>query len=543
MHPVHDRLAPRSFRRRTEILRRQQRRRSLKALEKKLETAPQAAAKHFFRVGAEAGVRLHQFEKFAIEEFDIPKLLGTWWDGRVEPDISTFDVVNSLYHAALLRKPSINALVGDLKEADFQRLLGLQPRQGHKAFTAEPIVNVLDTLGLEGVEDTLLDVFWKAERNKAFREGWHCGLRLAAIDGWEPYCSYLRHCDACLTREVEYGPVREDGTRATKTQYYHRYVVAFLVGPTTEVVLGIEPLRTQQQRVEAGEVDVDCAEGEESAAKRLLDKLHAQYGTFIEAFLLDGLYADGPLFTKVVKELNYSAFVVLKNAKHQPLKFAEEIFAIRPPTQVIDEPEHHERVELWELDDVRTMPNYDGPVRVVKAVVTKTQPPPRAKQVKSRQQRRFEKRQQAKRRRQMAANGRAPNLEVVSKKEKNESDKREPTTWCVALVGEKAQKASARKAHRIIRGRWHIEDTLFHQWVTHWNLDHVYRHTANAVMAILLIWALVFNLLQLFLFRHLKRARKPKDPTDTICHMIVLMSRQVRDIAEPVPWGELIDSS
>jgi hypothetical protein len=46
--------------------------------------------------------------------------------------------------------------------------------------------------------------------------------------------------------------------------------------------------------------------------------------------------------------------------------------------------------------------------------------------------------------------------------------------------------------------------------------------------------------LQLFLFRHLGRPRKPKDPTDTICHEIEVMKREVGALAAPVPWGLLM---
>jgi hypothetical protein len=50
-------------------------------------------------------------------------------------------------------------------------------------------------------------------------------------------------------------------------------------------------------------------------------------------------------------------------------------------------------------------------------------------------------------------------------------------------------------------------------YVAHvWNLGHVFRHTQNALMAILLLWTLAFNLLQLFIYRRLGRSRRPKDP-------------------------------
>lgn len=508
----------------------------MKALSKQHREKQAARGVGVFDAGAEAGKRLFQFEKYVNETFDTARLMARWRDGRVDPDFSTFEVANALFHAAVLREPSINSLEDNLAEPDFQRLLGYRARPGRKVFSAKPIVDVLDTLGLDGIEDSIQDTFWRAERNKAFREGWFGGLRVAAIDGWEPYCSYSRHCDCCLTREVEYGPKQEDGTRETRTQYYHRYVVAFLVGPRTEVVLGAERLRTVDERKKAGETDADKAEGEETAAKRLLDKLKVQYGTIIDAFLLDGLYADGPLFTKVVKELNYSAFVVLKNANQQPLKYAKEVFDQREPDIVIDEPGRHEHVELWDIKNVRTMANYDGPVRVVKAVVTKTKPRPKPRLVKTRQQRRLEKRQAALAQRQRVANGRASQKEAdATEKPAPVETPRKPTTWCVAVIGKVSEKVSTRMTLQLARGRWHIENTLFHQWVTQWNMDHVYRHTPNALMAVILIWALAFNLMQYFLFCRLKRPRRSKDKT-TIRHIIDVMRREVGALTAPIPW-------
>ena len=63
-----------------------------------------------------------------------------------------------------------------------------------KACSAEVVYNVLDTLDLEGLRNGLEDNIWKAERNKVFRDGSSGALRCGAIDGWEPFCSYDRHC-------------------------------------------------------------------------------------------------------------------------------------------------------------------------------------------------------------------------------------------------------------------------------------------------------------------------------------------------------------
>jgi hypothetical protein len=62
-------------------------------------------------------------------------------------------------------------------------------------------------------------------------------------------------------------------------------------------------------------------------------------------------------------------------------------------------------------------------------------------------------------------------------------------------------------------------------------------------MAVLLLWSLVFNLLQLFVYRRLKRPRKPRDPTDTIRHIVEVMARELGAIPEPIPWSALLDTS
>jgi hypothetical protein len=376
-------------------------------------------------------------------------------------------VVGALFHAALLRRPSINAAEGDLKQADFQKLIGRQPEPGVKAFSAEVISNVLDQLALDGLRHGIEDIHWRAERNKAFREGSYGTLRCVALDGWEPFCSYDRHCPHCLVRKVK----RKDpdtGDVEEVDQYYHRYVVAMLVGPVVDVVLDIEPVLNAEARRDLGE-DAHH-EGELTAAHRLIDRLHETYGTFIDAFVCDALYGNGPVLTKL-DEYGYGGFIVLKKNDNEPLKEALALWQGKGPCQQIDDDEKK------------------GQDRVIRAVITK----------------------------------------------KDEVHK----TWCFAIVGKRARKVPRRTALAIIRSRWHIENTGFGQWVKYWNLGRVYRHTPNAILAVLLLWMLVFNLLQLFVYRRLRRPRRPKDPCDTIISIVAEMFRDVGAIPERIPWEVL----
>ena len=92
-------------------------------------------------------------------------------------EIPTFDVANSLFHTAVLRIRSINALEGDLRESDFQKLIGRQPTPDVKAFSADVVANVLDKLQLQGISKAIYEVINKDERNKVFRDGCYRELR------------------------------------------------------------------------------------------------------------------------------------------------------------------------------------------------------------------------------------------------------------------------------------------------------------------------------------------------------------------------------
>lgn len=429
--------------------------------------------------------KLNLFLQYVTNVYSLPRVLGSCSDSRRRPIYSTFEVVNSLFHAALLRRPSINATEGDLKQADFQMLIGRKPEPDIKAFSAEVISNVLDKLDLHGLSNGIEDTIWRAERNKVFREGSYGALRCVAIDGWEPFCSYDRHCPDCLTREVSVKS-STTGEVEKRTQYYHRYVVAMLVGPVLDVVLDIEPALNAEARKD---LDEDRRhEGELTAAHRLIDRLHDTYGSFIDALVLDALYANGPVMTKL-DLYGYSGFIVLKKNDNEPLKEALALWHGKDPCAQIDDLEKKEHVDFWDVNGINTLDTYKGSVRAIRAVITK--------------------------------------------------DDGTRKTWCFAIVGDRARNISRRTALRIIRSRWHIENTGFAQWVKHWNLGRVYHHTPNAILAILLIWMFVFNLLQLFVFRRLKRPRLPKDPCDTIIAIVAQMSRDVGAIPHRIPWEVL----
>ena len=264
--------------------------------------------------------------------------------------------------------------------------------------------------------------------------------------------------------------------------------MALLLGPDLDVVLGIEPVLNEEALR-----DIDPAqeghEGELTAGRRLIQWLHQTYGGFIDAIVADALYAVGPVMTEVT-EFGYGAFLVLKKENQEPFKEALKLWEMEGPCESCEDQERKEQVQFGDADDIDTLDTFKGKIRAVRAVVTKAD--------------------------------------------------QEKHTWCFAVVGERARQVSRPLALRIIRARWHIENTCFHQWTRYWNLSHIFRHTSKALSAVLLLWILAFNLLQLFIYRRLGRSRRPKDPTDTIRNLVEVMLREVGTLPAPIPWTALL---
>ena len=486
----------------------------------------------FFEKGADAGLRLYQFLRYAIEVYGIGRILTRVSDSREDPDVTTFQVLTSLLMAAVLRIPSLNQLEQLLKTNQFQRLLGerIRKKQNKALFSADTIVDVLDTVELLTLNTALAQIVKRAERNKVFRDDTFGTFICAAIDGWEPFCSYRRHCPACLTRQVKRkvklaaAKAGENGVELDKedlsgnpedrvTQYYHRFVVAFLVAPKIDLTLAIEPIRTEAQRVAGGEQPGCGDEGELTAALRLLDRVHETYGCFVDAFALDGLYPCGPVFEKLT-EHHYGACIITRNSRKDPYRFAESNWQTRgQPDAAADDTETGEHIAFYRLNDVNALSSFNGSVDMLKAVVS-VKPRP-------------------KKNTPACKNTRGRNINIP----RPDTDPK-TSIWVMALVG-KAKRLNNLSALRIMRARWHIENTAFHQWVTQWNFDHCYRHTPNAITAVMHIWAIAFNLMQLFFYRRLNKARRKRPVNDTLVACVKSMWLDLGQLAEPVPWDLL----
>ena len=421
--------------------------------------------------------RLRALRAYGRDVFDLDALFGGVRDGRHQPETDSATVAAIVFFCGLLRIRSLNALEPRLDEPGFARLVG----ETIKALcSVDTIARALCRMDVGTAQRVSEGIVARAERNKVFREGWHGALRFVALDGWEPFSSYSRHCPDCLVRQVRVK--QQDGSVIEVPQFYHRYAVAMLVDRRFDLVLGIEPLRPNAKRP-AGEAPNGEDEGELTAATRLLRRIKRTF-PWLDAVVADGLYANGPFLT-AVQELGMGAAVIARKETDEPLKEALNLWGTSPPQEVVDVPRQHadgrplqgtERIRLWDAKGIETLDTYRGPIRVVRAEIRDPGKP----------------------------------------EEKHR-------TWTMLVTGRwVTARLTPLKILQVARGRWHIENTGFHQWTTRWEFGHVFVHNANALLALFSLFFAAYNLLTLFLYRQVRcyGRDRGKCPTRTISRFV-----------------------
>jgi hypothetical protein len=424
--------------------------------------------------------RLRQIVAYGRKVFDLGFRLERVEDTRRKPFTPARLIAAVVFYTGLLRIRSFNALEPRLGEKPFLGLVGARPDR-ERLCSVDTVGRSLSRMDLPSVRAVAVTMLAKAERNKVFREGWHGALRYLAIDGWEPFCSRHRHCPECLERRVK---VRaRDDSVVEVAEYYHRYAVALLIDERFDLVVDIEPLLPKDLRPltvkgkgpTARLVKASLDEGEQTAATRLLKRVHETFG-WIDVVVTDALYANGPFLT-TVESLGMGAVVVARKETDEPLREALHQWADQAPHKVVEDPKARERIALWDCRDLETLMSYQGKIRCVRGSVSRLNRP-----------------------------------------------EEDPSTWCMLVTG-KATRLAPEKVLAVARARWHIENTAFHQWTTRWTLAHVFRHQPDALRSLFWLFFAAYNLLTLFQYLHLRSYGRDrgKDVTRTLSRLVDLM--------------------
>jgi DDE family transposase len=377
-----------------------------------------------------------RFCAYVEKVFQLGRRFATLTDARPRPRIPTAAVFASVFTLFATRRGSLNGLEQDLRvPARLRGIVGAQPP------SVDSIGRIAALMDSPPLRHLLGDIAHRLKRNKALisHEGWY----VAAVDGHEFFSSRKRCCPQCQRRTliVDGQPV---------TQYYHQGVVCHVIGQELALVLDVELLRP--------------GEGEETAAKRLLERVFTNYPRFFDVVVGDALYFDAPFINFCLG--HHKHVIVTAKGDHRLLvQDAAGLFAQQEPGRWVDQ-KGRRMVRFWDEDGFTSCEGVKQPLRFLRTE------------------------------------------ETVRKRERIAGvwqETEETTTWSWATTLPKAQ-LSTRGLWRCGHARWDIENDCFNTLATHWGLNHCFKHTAEAIVNFLLMSFIVYAMLQSFWRRDLKPA-------------------------------------
>jgi hypothetical protein len=375
-----------------------------------------------------------RFCAYVEKIFGLGRQLGHLTDTRIYPHIPTAAAFASVFTLFATRRGSLNGLDQDLRMP--ARLRGIV---GARVPSVDSIGRIYELMDSQPVRQILCDVAHRLKRNKALssHEDWY----VAAIDGHEFFSSRKRCCPQCQTRTliVDGQPV---------TEYYHQGVVCHLIAQRLALVLDVELLQP--------------GEGEETAAKRLLDRVFTHYRRFFDVVVGDALYLDAP-FINFCLDRHKHVIITAKGDHRLLVQDARGLFEHQPPGCWVDK-KGKRTVRFWDEEGFTSCERVTRPLRLLRTEETEL------------------------RRERIAGQWQ----ETV-----------QTTTWSWATTLSKTQ-LSTRGLWRCGHARWDVENDCFNTLATHWGLDHCFKHAPTAIVNFLLTSFIVYALMQSFWQRNLK---------------------------------------
>lgn len=229
-------------------------------------------------------------------------------------------------------------------------------------------------------------------------------------------------------------------------EYFHSYVIAQIVLCSIPVIIDIEP--------------INPGEGELTAAKRLIKRILKEQGRMVDVFTFDALYLDSKLLNMLEKKNKYW-IAVLKNKNREAY---QEVDRLLPETKSVKTEINKRDVTLYDMHD---LVGWDNLEKTFRAVVSDEEW-----------------------------------YEWVLNPDREKVRVKKSSHWRWLTNMPSVYKAEI--VHKLGHGRWNEEDRGFNDLANNINFDHPYHHHPVALMAMLWIISISFNLSYSFYLRNLK---------------------------------------
>ncbi len=330
------------------------------------------------------------------------------------------------------------------------------------------IARSADTMSLYHIREVNLNIYKKARRSKMLSP--YRGRWIGVIDGKEITTSSYRKCRHCKRRKLR------DKEGKLKYQYYHQFTAFILACSDFSFTLDIEPILP--------------GEGEQTSAYRLMERVCKNYPKAFSLVIGDGLYLNQNVF-KLLEAHHKKTIAVLKEERRQLFEEASNLSLMAKP-KVYREGATSYRV--WEHTISGCWDGYGKDVRVIVSEET-------------------------------------TRARVHSKDGKGWEDTEEVSNWMWATNLDVSKNiGDLKNTVKVCHSRWHIENRCFKETADMWNAEHIYRHSANAIMVFLLFLFMAVNIFNIFRSRNLKDKK-----IRTKLNLIKKIQADFLSLARPLP--------
>lgn len=169
----------------------------------------------------------------------------------------------------------------------------------------DTLCRLLEKIDVEQIQTTYVELLKQLIRKKIFKELLHNKRYLVAIDGTQKYAMDEQWDERFLRRKIKGG----DG----EYQYYAYVLEAVLVFTNGMVIPLVSTFLENSEELEAIETYEDWKQDcEKKAFYRLAEQLKKYFPKLRITLLLDGLYANGPIF-ELCRKYRWQFMIVLKD--------------------------------------------------------------------------------------------------------------------------------------------------------------------------------------------------------------------------------------
>jgi len=288
---------------------------------------------------------LRRFLWYLEKVYHFSSSLDDLKDARHHPSIPTQTVYGCVLLLFVLRLGSLNAFEAHYRWRERKRAWAVFLEQSPPS--ADTLGYALVRFDCETLRKEIHRVYTILQRNHLIRQLRIQGWLILSIDGHELFSSYLRCCDQCCTRRVQ-------TAQGEKIQYYHRIVVAQLLGGPFAIPLDLEPIRPGEDEVAAG--------------SRLMKRLLRHYPKAFDVVSADGLYGRTGFVHLVTSHSKHLLFV-LKENNSDLLEDAKGLFTHQAPHL---KQEGRNLYQRWDEEGFDPWPETKRLFRIVRSFETKS---------------------------------------------------------------------------------------------------------------------------------------------------------------------------